>query len=165
MAISLKKLLSETNSATSILVADSLDDLQSIGNNGSSDDCVLKTAQTLTDLEKQQVGINTGFRYKLLNVTPTLQLGTTYNCIIEDYAINTIQIDSATKTYRVLLPQALDNRARDFVVRFEVTCSENPNIVFVPNGSEDVDYESDNDNWATVVPGVNMMTFTEIKRT
>lgn len=130
----------------------------------SSDDCVVKTAQTLTDAEKKQVGINTGFRYQLLTVTPVLQSGTTYTCTVEDFAINTIPISSSTNTYKVLLPQALDDRARDFVIRFEVACADNPNIMFVPPGTEDVDYESDNDNWATVVPGVNMMTFTEIKR-
>lgn len=86
-------------------------------------------------------------------------------CQIENYKITTILISNPSKTLSVILPGMTENnKVRDFVIRFENTGNENASIAFVPQNDEDIDYESDLDDWAIVEPGINLISFTETKR-
>lgn len=139
MAISLKNILSQTNSSTSVLVADSYTDVQSI-ENLIADKYVLNTGV----LESSGDGLS---------------------CKVDNYTITTISIDNPTTPISVILPEmTIDNKVRNFAIRFENTGNENASVAFVPQNDEEVDYESDSDDWAVVEPGINLISFTETKR-
>lgn len=126
-----------------------------------------KTAQTLTDAEKTQVGVNIGTRYALVKKTLancTYQSTAGLSCQVDDYAVNEITISSAEKPVFIFLPRALDDRARDFVLRIVVTASSSPTIAYVPYGDETTDYDTNDDSWSQVEQGVNIVSFTETSR-
>ena len=131
-------------------------------------DVVTISAQSLTDAEKAQVGLNVGMRYRLLTKAlsdETIKVSGTdvacKTCSVEDFAINSVEVtDSTVPVYIFLPPKPSDGRARDFLVRVAVTSAEAPSIAFMGT-DEDVDYESADDEWATIEPGSNLFSFTE----
>ena len=59
------------------------------------------------------------------------------------------------------LPDA-GNGARDFILRIEISSSEAPTFTFT--NTVGLDFESEDDDWAVMQPGVNLVSFTETKR-
>lgn len=111
-------------------------------------------------------GSSESVRYKLM--TKTLQEGT-YNsksvltCQIDDRATTTIVVSSSEKDVVLYLPpKPADGGARDFIIRVEVTASTAPGFYFV-GASETINYDSDNEDWSVLEPGLNLISFTETK--
>ena len=70
----------------------------------------------------------------------------------------------------VFFPPPPDDRCRDFILKIKVLTETSPSIQFVPSAGasgdlESIDFESDDDSWAEIEPGVNFMLFTETERT
>ena len=143
MALSAINILSDVTSNTKIIAIDSVSDIENIGS-GS--------------------GTTNTTNYPLVNATLVDENGG-LGCTVQNNTITTIVVDSSNKTIYIHLPaETTDNTARDFVIRLEVTASTAPQVQFVPANSEEIDYEANDDTWATIEPGVNIISFTETKR-
>ena len=122
----------------------------------------LKDYATITYVDNKLVSNGSDYTLKTAELATC---GNGLSCQIENYTITTIQISDPNVALSVMLPKITEgNTVRDFVIRFENTGSSNASVAFVPFGSEDIDYESDSDDWATIEPGVNLVSFTETKR-
>lgn len=105
-----------------------------------------------------------GSPYVLKEIVPVISTNG-LSCQIDNYTISTIRITNASTQLSVYLPpQASNDNVRDFTIRFENVASSNASVIFIPYGQEEIDYESDSDDWAVVEPGVNLISFTETKR-
>lgn len=143
MALSAINLLSDVTSNTKIIAIDSVSDIENIGS-GS--------------------GTASATNYPLVNATLVDENGG-LGCTVQNNTITTIVVDSSDKTIYIHLPaETTNNTARDFVIRLEVTATTAPQVQFVPANSEEIDYEANDDTWATIEPGVNIISFTETKR-
>ena len=143
MALSAINILSDVTSNTKIIAIDSVSDIENIGS-GS--------------------GTAGAANYPLVNATLVDENGG-LGCTVQNNTITTIVVDSSNKTIYIHLPaETTDNTARDFVIRLEVTATTAPQVQFVPANSEEIDYEANDDTWATIEPGVNIISFTETKR-
>lgn len=121
-------------------------------------------AATKRYVDDRLINSGNGDNYVLTSVIP-VEFGDGLSCKVDNYAITTICISNPSKTLSVILPGITeDNKVRDFVIRFENTGNENASVAFVPQNNEDIDYESDSDDWAIVEPGINLISFTETKR-
>ena len=111
-------------------------------------------------------GSTEGIRYKL--VTKTLQEGTYNNqsvltCQIDDRTITTIVVSSSEKNVVLYMPpKPADGGARDFIIRVEVTASTAPGFYFI-GASETINYDSGDEDWSVLEPGLNLISFTETK--
>ena len=118
----------------------------------------------VTDL----VGGNAQF-YKLVTVelsaVSSPQYGDILSCSVENCAVTTININSTSKPVYISLPQSKLNIVRDFVIRIEVLTTTNPSVAFVPYDGEDIDFEAEDQDWLQIRPGVNIISFSETKRT
>ena len=111
-------------------------------------------------------GSTEGIRYKL--ITKTLQEGTYNNqsvltCQIDDRTITTIVVSIREKNVVLYMPpKPADGGARDFIIRVEVTASTAPGFYFI-GASETINYDSGDENWNVLEPGLNLISFTETK--
>ena len=111
-------------------------------------------------------GSTEGIRYKL--ITKTLQEGTYNNqsvltCQIDDRTITTIVVNSSEKNVVLYMPpKSADGGARDFIIRVEVTASTAPGFYFI-GASETINYDSGDEDWNILEPGLNLISFTETK--
>lgn len=101
-------------------------------------------------------------RYAL--ATATLQTaGNSLSCAVDDQTITTIQVSSSSTPIIVQLPAQPADGARDFILRIEISSSTAPTFTF--NGvNETIDFDSEDDDWAVMEPGLNLVSFTETKR-
>lgn len=101
-------------------------------------------------------------RYAL--ATATLQTaGNSLSCAVDDQTITTIQVSSSSTPIIVQLPAEQQDGARDFILRIEISSSAAPTFTF--NGvNETIDFDSEDDDWAVLEPGLNLISFTETKR-
>lgn len=84
-------------------------------------------------------------------------------CKVNDHAITTIEVSSATVPVIVQLPhKPADGGARDFILRVEVSASTAPSFTFA-GLDETITFDSDSDDWMTIEPGLNLISFTETK--
>lgn len=60
-----------------------------------------------------------------------------------------------------MLPSAGEG-ARDFILRIEISSASAPTFTFT--NTSGLDFESEDDDWAVMEPGVNLVSFTETKR-
>lgn len=143
MALSAINILSDVTSNTKIIAIDSISDIENIGSGSGT------------------AGVA---NYPLVNATLVDENGG-LGCTVQNNTITTIVVGSSDKTIYIHLPaETTDNTARDFVIRLEVTATTAPQVQFVPANSEEIDYEANDDAWATIEPGVNIISFTETKR-
>ena len=87
-----------------------------------------------------------------------------YVVYVDNNAINVIQLHSNSYPLFVYLPKQLEeNYVRDLLVRVEVYTATAPSIGFF-GISEVCEFESEDDKWMTLEPGVNMFNFTETRK-
>ncbi len=100
-------------------------------------------------------------RYRLVNASLTTA-GSSLSCAIEDHSITTIGISSSTTPIIVQFPPKAEDGARDFMVRVEISSSSAPGFTFI-GVDESFTYDTDDDDWAIMEPGLNIISFTETK--
>lgn len=107
-------------------------------------------------------GSSRPYRYPL--VTAELSaVGGSLCCLIEDHTVTTIEVSSAATPLVVKLPpKPVDNRARDFILRIEVSSSTAPGVTFA-GLDESITFDSDSEDWMAIEPGLNLISFTETK--
>ena len=87
-----------------------------------------------------------------------------YVAYVDNNAINVIQLHSNSYPLFVYLPKQLEeNYVRDLLVRVEVYTATAPSIGFF-GISEVCEFESEDDEWMMLEPGVNMFNFTETRK-
>jgi hypothetical protein len=101
-------------------------------------------------------------RYAL--VSPALATsGTTVSATLQDRAVNAITLASTVTAATFTFPAPVAGYARDFFLRLAIEGSTVPTISFLESGGgslEDV-FDADDDAWAEIEPGVNVLMFTE----
>lgn len=105
---------------------------------------------------------NSSSRYALVTAQLVSDNGL-LTCAVNDQTITTIQVSSSSTPIVVQLPAQPADGARDFILRIEISSSTAPTFTF--NGaSETIDFDSEDDDWAVLEPGLNLVSFTETKR-
>lgn len=129
----------------------------------------VKESQSFSDEEKELASINGGYRY-LLHIpelgSETVDGEECRKYVVKDYAINIIVLD-ASDHVRIHLPAPVDKsgRCRDFIVKLKITSDPLPMVEFVKSDAdESISFESSDEEWATIEPGINYFTFTETER-
>lgn len=101
-------------------------------------------------------------RYALVTAQLVSDSGS-LTCAVDDQTITTIQVSSSATPIVVQLPAQPVDGARDFILRIEISSSAAPTFTF--NGvNETIDFDSEDDDWAVMEPGLNLVSFTETKR-
>ena len=91
----------------------------------------------------------------------TQVLGFTPTYALQDRAVNTVTLGSGVESAVFKFPQKQQGKARDFMLRLVITGSDVPEIGFVePDGTE-VAFDADDDSWADIEQGVNLLMFTD----
>ena len=83
---------------------------------------------------------------------------------MEDYCITTITLSTMNNVV-IYLPEAVDGRCRDLVLKIKIETATAPeHIAFVSESGEPIVFETDDNSWADLEPGINYMLFTETER-
>lgn len=101
------------------------------------------------------------YRYPLVNAYMSDAGSGALSCQVIDHTITTIPISSSTTPVTIQFPPQQDG-ARDFILRVEVSSSVAPTVTF-QGVDETISYETDDDTWYVLEPGVNIISFTETK--
>ena len=101
-------------------------------------------------------------RYTLVEpeLTPS---GTTVSATLQDRAVNAVTLASTVTAATFTFPAPVEGYARDFFLRLVIEGSTVPTISFLESGGgslEDV-FDADDDAWAEIESGVNVLMFTE----
>lgn len=101
-------------------------------------------------------------RYRLVTLAGAMSGGVrVYE--IEDQTVATIQLSSSSTPVLIKLPAKPDDGgARDFILRVEITSNEAPTVTF-QGVDESIDFDSEDDDWYILEPGLNIVSFTETK--
>ena len=101
-------------------------------------------------------------RYAL--VEPSLDAsGTTVSATLLDRAVNAITLASTVTAATFTFPAPVAGYARDFFLRLVIEGSTVPTISFLESGGGSLEdaFDADDDAWAEIEPGVNVLMFTE----
>lgn len=91
---------------------------------------------------------------QVLGFTPTAQL--------TDRAVNKVTLGSGVERAVFKFPAKTQGKARDFMLRLVITGSTVPEIGFVESdGTTEVAFDADDDSWADIEQGVNILMFTD----
>ena len=63
---------------------------------------------------------------------------------------------------KIFSPKPEEHVARDFILRVEISSSTAPTVTFT-GVDEQLQYDSDDNDWAVLEPGLNFISFTETK--
>lgn len=102
------------------------------------------------------------YRYPLIVASPVSSDTSSLTYVIQDHAVTTIEISSASKAVKVKLPEKQDDGARDFIIRVEISSSTTPDFSFL-GVDETLTFDSDNEDWYVLEPGLNLVSFTETR--
>ena len=92
----------------------------------------------------------------------TQVLGFTPTYALQDRAVNQVTLGSGVDRAVFKFPAKTQGKARDFMLRLVITGSDVPEIGFVENdGTTEVGFDADDDSWADIEQGVNILMFTD----
>ena len=101
-------------------------------------------------------------RYALVEpaLTPS---GTTVSATLQDRAVNAVTLASTVTAATFTFPAPVAGFARDFFLRLVIEGSTVPTISFLESGGGSLEdaFDADDDAWAEIEPGVNVLMFTE----
>lgn len=100
-------------------------------------------------------------------VTPAVTTSTTdsaddtVSVVLSDRAVNSVTLAAGVTYANLTLPAKITGYARDFFIRLVITADDMPAISFKePDGSA-VSFDVDDDSWADIEKGVNIIMLTE----
>ena len=109
-------------------------------------------------------------RYDLATPEPTAN-GTAVAVTLQDRAVNAVTLASTVTEATFTFPAKVNGKARDFFLRLVIEGSTAPTIYFVEGSANAVDptntndlFDADDDSWAEIEPGVNLIMFTETQQ-
>ena len=87
---------------------------------------------------------------------------TTPTAHLTDRAVNRVTLGSGAESAVFRFPAKTQGKARDFMLRLVITGSTVPEIGFVESdGTTEVAFDADDDSWADIEQGVNILMFTD----
>lgn len=99
-------------------------------------------------------------RYTISTPTQTTS-GTTVSLTLNDKSINQVSLASTVTAATISFPAKVTGYARDFFVRLTITGSTVPAITWQEANGDPIDFDVDDDSWADIEQGVNILMFTE----
>lgn len=82
------------------------------------------------------------------------------NITLQDRAITQVIVDYSLPDITFTFPEKTEGRARDFFLRLVITSSI-PTLYFVEPNGENVSFDADDDSWAAIEQGVNILMFSD----
>jgi hypothetical protein len=99
-------------------------------------------------------------RYTISTPTQTTS-GTTVSLTLNDKSINQVSLAPTVTGVTVSFPAKVPGYARDFFVRLVITGTTVPAITWQEANGDPIDFDVDDDSWADIEQGVNILMFTE----
>lgn len=87
--------------------------------------------------------------------------GTAVSLTLYDRAVNQVSLASTVTSATISFPAKTAGYARDFFVRLTITGSTVPAITWQEANGDPIDFDVDDDSWAEIEQGVNILMFTE----
>lgn len=121
--------------------------------------------QAVTVMDEMVAGGGGTGSYSLTTPEQTTSTTTTTNDTVtvqlSDKAINAVQVPTTATNVVMKFPQQEVGKARDFFVRLIVTGETVPSITLTELDGSAVEFDVDDDSWAEIEQGVNLLMFTE----
>ena len=76
-------------------------------------------------------------------------------------AVNKVTADDSLSSITFIFPEKKEGVSRDFFLRLVVTGETVPTLSFVEPNGDAVSFDVDDDNWADIEQGVNILMFTD----
>ena len=76
-------------------------------------------------------------------------------------AITKVTVDDSLSSITFIFPEKVNGESRDFFIRLEITGDTIPTISFVEPNGDAVAFDVDDDSWAEIEQGVNILMFTD----
>jgi hypothetical protein len=80
---------------------------------------------------------------------------------LTDRAINKVTADDSLSLITFIFPEKEEGKARDFFIRLVITGETVPTLEFVEPNGDAVSFDVDDDSWAEIEQGVNILMFTD----
>ena len=80
---------------------------------------------------------------------------------LSDLAVNAVTLGSDVSSCEFTFPSKTQGRARDFFLRLTLTGETLPTLTFVEPGGSPVAFDVDDDSWAEIEQGVNVLMFSD----
>ena len=108
----------------------------------------------------ETLAVTTDLRYSISTPTQTTS-GTTVSLTLNDRSINQVSLASTVTTATISFPAKVVGYARDFFVRLTITGTTVPAITWQEANGDPIDFDIDDESWADIEQGVNILMFTE----
>lgn len=80
---------------------------------------------------------------------------------LADRAVNKVTVDDSVSYLTFIFPKKTEGKMRDFFIRLIITGETIPTISFVEPNGDAVSFDVDDDSWAEIEQGVNILMFTD----
>lgn len=80
---------------------------------------------------------------------------------LQDRTSTEVTVDDSVSSLTFTLPEKIVGKSRDFFLRLIVTGETIPTLSFVEPNGDSVSFDVDDDSWAEIEQGVNILMFTD----
>jgi hypothetical protein len=80
---------------------------------------------------------------------------------VAPYSITEVTVDDSVSELTFVFPEKTKGQSRDFFVRLVVTGETPPTLSFIEPNGDAVSFDVDDDSWADIEQGVNILMFTD----
>lgn len=81
--------------------------------------------------------------------------------MLQDHAITKVIADDSVSSIAFIFPEKTEGYSRDFFIRLAITGETVPTLSFVEPNGDAVSFDVDDDSWAEIEQGVNILMFTD----
>lgn len=110
--------------------------------------------------DTDRVALESDVRYSIYTPEQTTS-DTSVTLALHDRAINQVSLASTVTTATISFPAKTSGYARDFFVRLTIVGETVPAITWQEANGDPIDFDVDDDSWADIEQGVNLLMFTE----
>lgn len=93
--------------------------------------------------------------YSLVKATPDGPI------LLKDKASTEVIADDSVSSISFVFPEKKQGESRDFFIRLVVTGESIPTLSFTESNGDAVSFDTDDDSWAEIEQGVNILMFTD----
>lgn len=108
-----------------------------------------------------KLALDSDLRYAFYTPEQTITNVSAASLTLQDRSMNQVAFSSAISAATVSFPPKISGKARDFFVRLTIVGESVPAITWQEADGGAVDFEVDDDSWADIEQGVNILMFTE----
>jgi hypothetical protein len=81
--------------------------------------------------------------------------------MLQNRAMNKVEVDDSVSSITFVFPEKVEGKGRDFFIRLVITGETVPTLEFIEPNGEAVSFDADDDSWAEIEQGVNILMFTD----